>query len=88
MSFVVILTIGTSKVFAGAGIATAHSLATEAGISMLQMGGNAFDAAVAISSTLAVVEPGSSGMGGGGFWLLYDAAKRQSIMLDGREKAP
>ncbi len=55
---------------------------------MLQMGGNAFDAAVAISSTLAVVEPGSSGMGGGGFWLLYDAAKQQSIMLDGREKAP
>ena len=55
---------------------------------MLEMGGNAFDAAVAISSTLAVVEPGSSGMGGGGFWLLYDAAKRQSIMLDGREKAP
>lgn len=88
LSFAVILTIGTSKAFAGAGIATAHSLATEAGISMLQMGGNAFDAAVAISSTLAVVEPGSSGMGGGGFWLLYDAAKQQSIMLDGREKAP
>ena len=88
LPFAVILTIGTLKAFAGAGIATAHSLATEAGISILQMGGNAFDAAVAISSTLAVVEPGSSGMGGGGFWLLYDAAKKQSIMLDGREKAP
>jgi gamma-glutamyltranspeptidase/glutathione hydrolase len=74
--------------FAAAGVASAHPLATAAGIKMLKMGGNAFDAAIAVTSTLAVVEPASSGMGGGGFWLLHDAANDKSIMVDGREKAP
>ncbi|MFV2059175.1 MAG: gamma-glutamyltransferase [Gammaproteobacteria bacterium] len=71
-----------------AGIATAHPLATQAGFEILTQGGNAFDAAVAISATLAVVEPYSSGLGGGGFWLLHTAKNRQSVVVDGRERAP
>ncbi len=71
-----------------AAIATAHPLATLAGEKILKQGGNAFDAAVAISATLAVVEPFSSGIGGGGFWLLEDAKTKKNIMIDGRETAP
>jgi len=71
-----------------AGIATAHPLATQAGEEILAQGGNAFDAAVAISAALAVVEPYSSGIGGGGFWLLHRSSDGLQIMLDGREKAP
>ncbi len=71
-----------------AAIATAHPIATRAGQQILKQGGNAFDAAVAISATLAVVEPFSSGLGGGGFWLLQDAKSKKSIMIDGRETAP
>ena len=70
------------------GISTAHPLATDAGNKILLNGGNAFDAAVAISAVLAVVEPYSSGIGGGGFWLLHSAKDQQDIMLDGRETAP
>ena len=71
-----------------AGIASAHYLATEAGHDILSQGGNAFDAAVAVSAALSVVEPASSGIGGGGFWLLHDASSGRSVMVDGREKAP
>ncbi len=69
-------------------IATAHPLATEAGMKILAQGGNAFDAAVAVSAALAVVEPQSSGLGGGGFWLLHIARSGRDVMIDGREKAP
>ena len=55
---------------------------------ILKQGGNAFDAAVAVSSTLAVVEPSSSGLGGGGFWLLHRASDGFEIMVDAREVAP
>ena len=69
-------------------IASAHPLATEAGIDILKAGGNAFDAAIAVTAALAVVEPYSSGIGGGGFWLLHQANGGRQIMIDGREKAP
>ena len=69
-------------------VASAHPVATQAGIDILNQGGNAFDAAVAVSATLAVVEPYSSGMGGGGFWLLHRASDDRNIVIDGREVAP
>jgi len=72
----------------GAAVASGHHLATEAGLQILAEGGNAFDAAVAVSSTLAVVEPISSGLGGGGFFLLHDARTGKDVMLDAREYAP
>ena len=69
-------------------IASAHPLATEAGLEILQQGGNAFDAAITVTTVLAVVEPYSSGIGGGGFWLLHRASDGKQIMIDGREMAP
>ena len=69
-------------------IASAHPLATQAGFEILQQGGNVFDAAVAVSAALAVVEPSGSGLGGGGFWLLHRESDNLDIMIDGREKAP
>lgn len=69
-------------------IASAHPIATEAGFEVLAAGGNAFDAAVAVSAALAVVEPSGSGIGGGGFWLLHRAEDGKQVFVDGREKAP
>ncbi len=71
-----------------AAIATAHPLATKAGEEILNAGGNAFDAAVAISAAIGVVEPYGSGLGGGGFWLLHRASDGLEVMVDGREQAP
>lgn len=73
---------------AQAAVASAHPLATEVGLDILESGGNAFDAAVAVSAALGVVEPYGSGIGGGGFWLLHRADDCREIMLDGRERAP
>jgi gamma-glutamyltranspeptidase/glutathione hydrolase len=71
-----------------AAIASAHPLATAAGFEILDKGGNVFDAAVAVSATLAVVEPSGSGLGGGGYWLLHREQDGFETMIDGREKAP
>lgn len=71
-----------------AAIASAQPLATRAGLDILAAGGNAFDAAVAVSAVLAVVEPMSSGIGGGGFWLLHRHSDGFETMIDGRERAP
>jgi gamma-glutamyltranspeptidase/glutathione hydrolase len=71
-----------------AAIASAHYLATEAGHEILAQGGNAFDAAIAVSAALAVVEPTSSGIGGGAFWLIHRAEDGFQTMIDAREQAP
>ncbi|MEC8879466.1 gamma-glutamyltransferase [Alloalcanivorax venustensis] len=71
-----------------AAIASAHPLATDAGFQMLEQGGNAYDAAVAVAAALSVVEPYSAGMGGGGFWLLHREKDDLQTMLDARETAP
>lgn len=78
----------TASTPARTAIASAHPAATEAGFEIFKAGGNAFDAAVAVSATLAVVEPYSSGLGGGGFWLLHVAKDKRQVMIDGRETAP
>ncbi|MFO1507070.1 MAG: gamma-glutamyltransferase [Lysobacterales bacterium] len=71
-----------------AAIASAHVLATDAGLEVLREGGNAFDAAVAVGAALSVVEPQSSGLGGGGFLLLHRASDGKNTMIDARETAP
>lgn len=69
-------------------IASAHPLATAAGFEIINKGGNVFDAAVAVSAALAVVEPSGSGLGGGGYWLLHREKDHFETLIDGREKAP
>ncbi len=71
-----------------AAIASGHTLATDAGFEILDKGGNAFDAAVAVSAALSVVEPISSGLGGGGFFLLHQADGDRDVFVDAREAAP
>jgi len=78
----------TAAVLHKGAIASAYPLASQAGQQILAQGGNAFDAAVAVSAALAVVEPTSSGLGGGGFYLLYRQSDGFETMLDAREKAP
>lgn len=69
-------------------VSTAHPIATEAGLATLRKGGNAFDAAVTIASTLNVVEPMMSGMGGYGTILVWDAAAGAAHYLDASGKIP
>lgn len=86
--WLLVLMVSVSQANDKAAIASAHPLATLAGFEILEQGGNAFDAAVAVSAALAVVEPAGSGLGGGGFWLLHRQKDGFEIMIDGREKAP
>ncbi|WP_414620625.1 gamma-glutamyltransferase [Calothrix sp. CCY 0018] len=69
-------------------VVSAHPLASDAGLEMLQKGGNAIDAAVATTFAISVVEPFSAGIGGGGFLLMHDSRKRTIKALDFRERAP
>lgn len=69
-------------------VASAHPLATQAGIQILEQGGNAFDAAIAVAAMLGVVEPYSAGIGGGGFWLLQTDKADKPVFVDAREIAP
>ncbi len=83
------LTLQANQQPSQAAIASAHPAATVAGLETLAAGGNAFDAAVAVSAALAVVEPYGSGLGGGGFFLLRQAGSTPSYhFLDARERAP
>lgn len=71
-----------------AAIASANAYATDAGLEVLAQGGNAFDAAVAVSATLGLVEPESSGIGGGALILLHLAEDERQVFIDARERAP
>ncbi len=71
-----------------AGVAAAHPMAVEAGLAVLARGGSAADAAVAVQAMLSLVEPQSSGIGGGAFLLHYAAASGEITAFDGRETAP
>lgn len=69
-------------------VVTAGEQASEAGLAMLRQGGTAVDAAVAASFAISVIRPQSTGIGGGGFFLLYLAKKKETIAIDFRERAP
>ncbi|MBU5668629.1 gamma-glutamyltransferase [Peptoniphilus sp. MSJ-1] len=70
------------------GVSTNNYYATKAGLEILKKGGNAFDAAVAVSLVLSVVEPHHSGIGGGAFTLMYNSEEKKAYALDGRGIAP
>ena len=77
------LAIGT-----GGAVATVDPDATRVGLDVLAAGGNAADAAVAAAAALGVTEPYSAGIGGGGFFVYYDAATGKLSTIEGRETAP
>jgi len=69
-------------------VVAANPLAAQAGLDILHQGGNAIDAAIAVQMVLTLVEPQSSGIGGGGFLLYFDGKSRSLTTYDGRETAP
>jgi gamma-glutamyltranspeptidase/glutathione hydrolase len=78
----------TGKAFRQGVVAAANPYGAEAGARILEQGGNAIDAAVAVAYALNVVEPQSAGIGGGGFMMIHLAATGQTLTIDSREKAP
>jgi len=88
LALLCVVIVSNAKLPNNPAISSAHPLATAAGYEIIEKGGNAFDAAVAVSAVLSVVEPESSGIGGGGFWLLHDTTKNKNVFVDGREEAP
>ncbi|MEL6826945.1 MAG: gamma-glutamyltransferase [Pseudomonadota bacterium] len=72
----------------GAMVAAADPRAVEAGLDVLRNGGHAVDAAIAVHTVLGLVEPQSSGIGGGAFMVVYDRASGDVTVFDGRETAP
>ena len=75
-----------SAAFARQGVSAAHPLASQAGLDILRQGGSALDAAIAVQMVLTLVEPQSSGIGGGAFLLYHDGQRVRAY--DGRETAP
>ena len=69
-------------------VATRHHLATDIGMKILEDGGNAIDAALAVAFALAVVNPSAGNLGGGGFMLVHLAETNETFTLDYRERAP
>src|SRR4051794_15102698 len=69
-------------------VIAANPLAAQAGLNVLKRGGSAVDAAIAVQAMLSLVEPQSSGVGGGAFMSYYDGRTRKIIVYDGREVAP
>lgn len=69
-------------------VSAANPYAVQAGLDILEAGGTAVDAAVAVQAVLGLVEPQSSGLGGGAFMMVYDASSREITAYDGRETAP
>jgi gamma-glutamyltranspeptidase/glutathione hydrolase len=81
-------TLGPTATGYGGAVASVDPTATAAGLDVLRRGGNAVDAAVAVAATLGVTEPFSSGIGGGGFFVYYDARHHSVSTIDGREAGP
>ncbi|HET9978304.1 MAG TPA: gamma-glutamyltransferase [Burkholderiaceae bacterium] len=78
----------SGKAFRQGVVAVANPYGAEAGAKILEQGGNAVDAAVAIAYALNVVEPQSAGIGGGGFMMIHVAGTGQTVVIDSRERAP